>query len=66
MKKGDIQKIIESLEDEYPEKELEDLDPEEVYDMILELDLFDNVFEIDDEVLERVQRGWSKFREENN
>jgi FeS assembly protein IscX len=64
MKKSDIQKIIESLEEEYAEKDLDDLDPEEIYDMILELDICDNVFEIDDEVLEKVQLGWVKLREE--
>lgn len=64
MKKSDIQKIIESLEEEHPEKDVENLDPEEIYDIILELDIFEDVFEINDEVLERVQNGWLKLREE--
>ena len=66
MKKSEIQNIIESLEEDYADKDIDNLDPEEIYDMIIELDICDNVFEIDDEVLEKVQQGWLKLREESH
>jgi Fe-S-cluster formation regulator IscX/YfhJ len=64
MKKSDIERIIESLEVEYPDENLEELAPEEIYDLIVELNLFADVFQIDDEVLEKVHEGWLKLRSE--
>ena len=64
MKKSDIERIIESLEVEFPDENLEELAPEEIYDLIVELNLFDEVFDIDDEVLEKVHDGWIKLRAE--
>ena len=64
MKKSDIERIIESLEVEFPDENVEELAPEEIYELIVELNLLDEVFEIDDDVLEKVHEGWLRLRTE--
>lgn len=65
MRANKIDRIVEALDDAYPSEDASSLELSEIYELIMDLGLFDDNPEVldDDEILEQIQSTWINLKE---
>lgn len=64
MRWNDLEQIVESLEESYSDEEIDDLRFEDLHDMIITLNDFDDDLEqSDDRILEAILDMWIDYRQ---
>lgn len=63
MRWNEIEDIAEALEEHYPDEEVEDIRPQDLHDLIITLNEFDDdTAKPSDRILEAVREAWLEMR----
>jgi FeS assembly protein IscX len=63
MRWDETELIIESLEEHYPDVDIEEISLSDIYDLILDLqDFSDDPDAVEESTLKKIREGWSEFR----